>query len=194
MKNGKRRDILVIAGILFLLIGLTVGYAALSRTLTINGTTTIADAKWDIHFDNLVVTDGSVTNGTGENEHYVSQPAQIVLDEKGHKTKIEYSVTLPLPGTYYDFTADIVNDGSIAGKLETTPVVGGIEGYEDILTYSVSYDDTDKTPLTAGDTLLPEQSKKIRVRIEFKKDITAAQLPDDAVSLTLNVQLDYIQV
>ena len=194
MKNGKRRDILVIAGILFLLIGLTVGYAALSRTLTINGTTTIADAKWDIHFDNVVVTDGSVTNGTGENQQYVTKPAQVVLDEKNRKTKIEYAVTLPLPGTYYEFTADIINGGSIAGKLESTPVIGGIEGYEDILVYSVTYDDTNKTALTVGDTLQPEESKKIRVRIEFKKDITAAQLPDDAVNLTLNVQLDYIQV
>lgn len=193
MKNGKRRDVLVIAGILFLLIGLTVGYAALQRTLTINGTTTIADVKWDIHFDNVLVTNGSVANEEGK-PVYVTKPAQIVLDEKNRKTKIEYSVTLPLPGTYYDFTADIVNEGSIAGKLESTPVVSGIEGYEDILTYSVTYDDTARTALAVGDTLRPDETKKIRVRIEFKKDITAAQLPENAVDLTLNVQLDYIQV
>ena len=53
MNRGKKRDVLIIAAILLLLIGLTVGYAALSRTLTINGTTTISDAKWNIHFKSV---------------------------------------------------------------------------------------------------------------------------------------------
>ena len=56
-KDNKKRYVLVM--MLFLLVGISIGYAALATTLNINGNTTIEKASWDIHFENLVKTTGS---------------------------------------------------------------------------------------------------------------------------------------
>ncbi len=45
---------------------LGIGYALLQTTLTINGTSKIRGNTWDIHFENIDVTDGSVELYTGE--------------------------------------------------------------------------------------------------------------------------------
>ena len=60
----RRKNILFV--LLLLVVGLSVGYALLQTTLTINGTSKIKGNTWDIHFANLNVIDGSVSIGTGD--------------------------------------------------------------------------------------------------------------------------------
>ncbi len=47
-----KRDIILIASI-FALLCISIGYASLSSNLTINGTSQINEAVWDIHWDNF---------------------------------------------------------------------------------------------------------------------------------------------
>ena len=60
MKNGKKGRRII--GFLALLLALTVGYALLSQTLDINGTTNIKKSNWSIIWDNVVVKNGSVSS------------------------------------------------------------------------------------------------------------------------------------
>ena len=49
-KNNKKNSKKTVYLILVLILGISVGYAALSATLKINGTSTIKSAKWSVHF------------------------------------------------------------------------------------------------------------------------------------------------
>ena len=53
-----------IALAVLLILAISIGYAALSTTLTINGTANIASNSWPIYFTNVQVTTGSVAATT----------------------------------------------------------------------------------------------------------------------------------
>ncbi len=101
MKNNKRKRYLII---LFLLVlSLSVGFALLQANLKINGSSKIQGNSWDIHFENLNVTDGSVALSTGD----------VAAAIQSSRTDITYTVTLNTPGDYYEFTVDAVNAGTV---------------------------------------------------------------------------------
>ena len=89
--------------ILFLLI--SIGYAALNSTLNINGKSSISKNTWDVHFDNIVVKDGSVE--------------AIKLPTIENNTTVDFEVALNLPGDFYEFTVDVVNNGTIDAMIES---------------------------------------------------------------------------
>ena len=53
MKKKKNSSFVVIA--LLLIVTISIGYAALSTTLNINGTSTIKKQTWSVYFDTLTV-------------------------------------------------------------------------------------------------------------------------------------------
>ena len=54
MKKNKRNRGLVVL-LLLLILGISIGYATISSNLTINTIANIGKAKWDVHFDNIVL-------------------------------------------------------------------------------------------------------------------------------------------
>ncbi len=58
----KRKNMYSLLVVLFLCLGL--GYAALTTNLSINGTAHVDNATWNIYWDNVQVTTGSVTAPT----------------------------------------------------------------------------------------------------------------------------------
>ena len=58
MKKSKRRAKYLL---LLLILCISVGYAILQSNLTINGTAHMNNPTWDIHWNNVQVTSGSVT-------------------------------------------------------------------------------------------------------------------------------------
>lgn len=61
MRKRYRRNKLYFIVFLVIMSSIGVGYAALTSTITINGTTQIASAKWDVHFENYTL--GANTSG-----------------------------------------------------------------------------------------------------------------------------------
>jgi len=185
MNDGKKRNSFIIAVLLLLLIGLTVGYAVLSQTLTINGTTHIEKATWDIHFDTISITDGSVT-GTN-----VTTAADVT---DSTRTEIRYEISLPKPGDFYEFTAVVKNFGNLDAELSEDPVLDGISAEQDVyVNYVVSY--ADGSQIKAGDKLAAGASKTVKVRVEYDKAgiNTNADLPKTNQNLVLDFDLNYIQ-
>lgn len=175
-KSGKK---VVLSLLALLLLTITVGYAALSTTLNINGTSKINNATWDVHFKNLEVTEGSVS---------ATKAATI---DSG-KTAIDYNVELIKPGDFYEFTVDVTNTGTIDAKLGEAPILSGVSAEQDVYTnYTVTY--SDNTAINKDDKLAAGATKKLKVRVEFDRNITNSQLPTEAQPLNLTFAMNYVQ-
>ena len=182
MRRNKKIDYLLL--LLLLVVGLSVGYALLQTTLTINGTSKIKGNTWDIHFANLNVTDGSVSIGTGDSAAAI----------QASTTDVTYTVTLNEPGDFYEFTVDAVNAGSIDGMIESVTSKlnnAPITTLPNYLNYSVTY--SDGVAISPNQYLKAGESEKYKVRIEFKKDISSSDLPTTVQTLTLNFGVVYVQ-
>ena len=107
MEKDRKIKVLAITALIITILGLTVAFAALSQTLTINGAATLDAASWDVHFANLT---GPDIEGTGKvNDTAVLSGTTI--------SNVNMSVTKPADSVTYYF--DIVNDGTIDAELDT---------------------------------------------------------------------------
>ena len=88
MKSKRKKELYSVLLVL-LIIGISLGYAALSATLNINGSSQIKENTWDIHFNNVKVSNGSVTLSTGDSAATITP---------NNTTEVTYSVTLQKPG------------------------------------------------------------------------------------------------
>ena len=170
--------------IIFFILLVGLGYALLQQDLNITGTTSIQDAKWDIHWNNVQVTDGSVTG-----DNVVTAPTIDSL-----RTTVTYAVVLAQPGDYYEFTVDAVNSGTINGMVESvSSKLNGvtITTLPEYLDYSVTYSDgteiQENQLLNAGDT------KTYKLKIKYRDDIELNQIPDSNQSLSLAFTVKYKQ-
>ena len=64
MTNNKKKKYMII--LFLLLLSLSVGFALLQANLKINGSSKIQGSSWDIHFENLNISEGSVSLSTGD--------------------------------------------------------------------------------------------------------------------------------
>ena len=166
-KNNKKWTL-----VLVLLLVVSIGYAALASNLKINGTTGVKSATWDVYWNNVQVTQGSVETTQGNQARITDQA----------KTQVEYSVTLNEPGDFYEFTVDAVNNGTIDAMIEDGSIVKGV--YSDsnytqsvtlpkTISYTVTYaDGTEIAPkhLLAKKTNGVATTETYKVRIEYKND------------------------
>ena len=142
--HNRKKLILSIYLILFLFIG--IGYAYLTSNLSIAGNTTVATNTWNIHFEDLNVTEGSVTATT---------PAAI----NGSANAITYAADLSRPGDFYEFTVDVKNSGTLPGKVAIASISGIPTEAEPIIDYKISYmNDAD---ITTNDILNEGATKGI---------------------------------
>ena len=184
-RSNKKKKVTII--LFLLLLGISLGYSLLSSNLNISGTTGLSNNTWNIYWSNLSVTNGSVT-GT-----QVTTPAAI----KTGNTEVEYSITLSTPGDFYEFTVDAVNEGSIDAMIEsfsnkTYESNGTTEKtLPSYLNYSVTY--SDGIALAPKQKLAANTTEKIKVRVEFKRDIEANQLPTEADTIVFKFNVTYAQ-
>ena len=179
-KFVRRKQQSIISIVLDLIILLIIGYAILQSNLNINGTASINNPTWNIHWANVQVTNGSVS---------ASVPT---IDSA--QTTVTYSVVLNLPGDYYEFTVDAVNSGTIDGMIDSiTSKLNGttITNLPDYLNYTVSY--FDGMPLQTNQLLAAGTTEKYRVRIEYRTDIELNQIPATNQNLTLQFTVKYKQ-
>ena len=105
MEKTRKVKIISLIVLVVMILCLTVAFAALSQTLTINGSVAVNTASWDIHFENLTLSEKT---GTAE----VSGTPQLI------GTSISgIDVSLNKPGDKIVYEFDLVNNGSIEAKL-----------------------------------------------------------------------------
>jgi len=107
VEKERRVKLLSLVALIVAVLGLTVAFAALSQTLTINGSASVDAAEWDIHLENLRRTrvDGSA--------EVISEP---VISSDGKSIK-GLNVSLKKPGDYVRYDFNFVNAGTIDAKI-----------------------------------------------------------------------------
>ena len=183
-KKKKTRKLLLL---LVLVIAISVGFALLSTTLFINGTSTIKGNKWDIRWDSdsVAVTEGSVT-----------APDPTVTE---NDTKVSFEVELELPGDYYEFTIDAINAGTIDGMISdiVTTVkdgTGETATLPEYIHFSVTY--ADGNPIAKNHLLAKRVDAQTptretyKVRLEYDEEETTVPANDLTYTVTYDVTYD----
>lgn len=189
MRDKKKRNLILL---LVVLLGITIGFALLSTTLFINGTSRIKANEWDIHWDgdSIAVTSGSVEATTAPS-----------VDANGD---IAFAVNFDLPGDYYEFTVDAVNAGTIDGIIKSVGTkVYDSTGTQELtgasipsnIIWSVTYADSGAPAINDVlakriDASTPTR-KAYKVKVQF--DPEATTLPADAVSYVYKFAVNYEQ-
>ncbi len=180
MRNFRKysnKKYIVVA--VFLLLTISLGYAALSTTLTINGTANISSNSWLVYFTNVEVKAGSVT-------------ATAVPTTSGTSTtSLTWEVSMDTPGQFYEYTVDIKNDGTIdamLGSLSNTSLTTNQAKY---LNYTVTY--SDGVEIEQYDRLNAGETEKLKVRVELKKDLNPEDLPGEGATINLTYTSNYVQ-
>ncbi len=178
MEKERRAKTLSIVALIVAILGLTIAFATLSQTLTINGSAYLNATKWGIKFENLSspikVGDATVTGEAKINESTYVEIANM-------------NVNLKTPGDSVTYNVDLVNEGTINAKIDeivktTTP---------DYLSFKVIKQDNKE--LEEGYVLGKETRIPLRIEIEFKKDITKEDLPKEAITIELSYALTFVQ-
>ena len=184
--NQRNKRIISYFILFSLIIILGVVYAILQANLQINGTAKIAENRWNVHFENIVVNQDSVNIGTGD--------TAATIDPQNN-CKVDFSVTLSLPGDFYEFTVDAKNDGTIdamIGTLTKSLKVNNVETetVPEYLIYTVTYDDGGE--ILENQLLAKSTKETYKIRLEFKTDIDAEDLPE-ATTLSMSFEPTYVQ-
>ena len=176
--NNRKVMICILSLVIVSVLTMTLAYAALSVALKINGSAEIVASSWDIHLANPKVKPGSITT-------------QLPTIKNGNT--IDFNVSFNGIEQFYEFTVDIVNEGTIDAMIDEvikTPELTAEQAK--YINYELSYVNGDM--ITEKHNLKASSSVPIRVRIGFRNDITnAADLPTSTVKLSLSITLTYIQ-
>ena len=175
--KDKKMLYMVLGVLMVSVLTLTMAYAALVTTLNISGYAQVNSSDWDIHLANVKLKDGSATT-------------TVPTITTGNS--LSFSTTLSKPGDYFEFTVDVVNNGGIDAMIEN--VVKNPEltvEQAKYLKYEITYQNGESIAtkqLLAKNTTMP-----IKVRIEYRKDLVASDLPTGQVVLDLSLTLEYVQ-
>ena len=173
-RNNKIYRLLVIV----LILCLSIGYAVLNSTLKINGTSNIQKNTWDVHFESIYVVVGSVD--------------AVVEPTISEDVNINFEVTLDKPGDYFEFYVDVVNRGTIdaiISSFQKTPDLS--DSQKKYLNYIIEYQNGEQ--ITTKQLVKANSFSKIKVRVEYKKDLIASDLPTADESLNLGFIVNYVQ-
>ena len=171
----------VIGALLVAIMVMSVGYALLAQTLTINGTGKI-DAHWDVHFLNDIA-------GTFEKaSNSKNDGGQEILPTSSGVTAT-FSADLNEPGAKATYTVTIKNAGTIDARLqEITDLTAKNAETPAEITFSVS-------GVNVGDTLKAGESAVVTVVVEWPNDNADEEQSelDLTVSKTVAIALKYVQ-
>ena len=178
MKKLDRKTLsLVLCLVLISVFTLTIAYSALSAVLTISGNARVSAADWDIYLDNPRLSPGS----------------EDVYDPTITGNNIvEFQTTLDQPGEFYEFVVDVVNAGDIDAMIANVIKTPDLTAEQaKFLKYEVTYENG--TPITTQQTLSKGTTTPIKVRIEYRKDLVASDLPTSQTVLDMSITLEYTQ-
>lgn len=117
MEKQRTIRMLALATVFVAVLGLTVAFAAMSRTLNINGTAEVDNSKWDVHF--ATNEDGSINMDEWENS-LLTETGNAKLTKLpviSSTTVNDFEVTLTKPDDEVKLGFVIKNDGTMNAKL-----------------------------------------------------------------------------
>lgn len=210
MEKERKIKVLSIVALIIAVLGLTVAFAALSQTLTINGTSKVeknddgqGNKRWEVRFYG-VSSDGSIDESATTVKPVITGDATAV-DATLSDTTISIiktggdGVVLKKPGDKVVYSFYVKNNGSIDAKLGTVSKNLGCQtnnendkvfcNNNEILA-TLAYDDGNS--INEEDELEHTGSRKINLTFEFSNEATS--LPTDDITLfNAPIVLTYVQ-
>ncbi len=187
MENKKFGVLAAVVAVLAVIVVVGISYATFTQQLTLDGTATVKKSSWKIKFVDLkeVEKTGTATE--------VTKPSIETGD-----TKIgNFAVTLTTPGDSVSYKVTVKNEGTFNAKLSsvnvptpTCTVTGAnVDAKEKVasnvcnhLEYTLTY--ADGSTINTDDELKAGNSKELLLKLVYKDDITADELPTDDVQIT----------
>ena len=181
MEKGRRVKIISVFVMIVAVLGLTVVFAAMSKSLKINGTASMDTASWDVHFANL--SSVSLTNKAVETNAPNISSDGLSIDN--------INISLKEPKDKATYTVDIVNDGSINAEISRIKMPELTKEQEKYLSVTATYEDG--TDVSVSNIINAGITKAVTISILFKEDIEASDLPKEAQEVNIQLELEYVQ-
>lgn len=183
MRNRRKRKFFrrkygYILTLMFLLMVFSIGYAAISTTISVSGTSKMANSTWNVKFNNIQPVTGSVTPTTNPTI--------------SNNTSVSFAARLENPGDFYEFNIDVVNAGSIDAMIDgftMTPTLTATQ--QKYFAYSVTY--SDGVALADNQLLMHGTTETLKVRFEYLTSNDVGDYPEDDQSFNFNLSIDYVQ-
>jgi hypothetical protein len=168
MRRNKKRNKFIL--LLVLLLVVTIGYAAISTILKLNGTVGINKHTWNVHWENV------------DNQRGVPPISEATITDDGSENSdaaVNFSVQLNNFGDFYEFTVDAVNEGDVNAKVAiidlyyNNQIVSDSNPLPSYAKFTITnYDGTEVNmgevlPKKVGDT---PGRKRYTVRLEYSDD------------------------
>ncbi len=166
IRKSNKNIILLI--LLLVIVGMAVGYAALSQALVINGTASIT-TEWKILFTDI-------KEGTLIGAESKTMPSYTA-------TTATFDVNLLYPGASAQYLVTVANQGSIDAKITS---VDGIESVNATVPTEITY----KIDAQTDDTLKSGETKTYIVTVSW--DASSETIPETKTK-TATITLNYEQ-
>lgn len=160
----RKKQHMIIMGLIGVIFGMTIGYSALSSILNINGTSKVT-GNWDIHFESI--EEGTMVNAT---------TLEATTDQG---TTATFNVDLTKPGSSAEYLVTVKNGGTIDAVVES---IDGIDEINAASPTDIVYSVEDITP---GDELGSGASKEFKVKVVWKS--TATTIINSSKKATIHV-------
>lgn len=168
MSTRKSNKNIILLILLLVIVGMAVGYAALSQALVINGTANIT-TEWKVLFTNI--EEGTLTGAESK-----TAPSYTA-------TTATFDVNLLYPGASAQYIVTVANQGSINAKLAS---VDGIDTANAAAPTDITYTIDAK----ANDTLDAKATKTYTVTVTW--DAASTTIPETKTK-TATITLNYEQ-
>lgn len=181
MKKQKQSQFFILALLALVVISTTIGFAAYTQNLNINGTVTVEKSKWSVHFD--------------QNSYKPIADSQTIATQTISGTNVQFSSTLRKPGDYCSFSIKAVNDGTFDAVLNQINMSALDAAQSKYLAYTVKYGDNTytSTDTELNTALNVGASSDVVVRVEYVAPADSADLPSSDININLSLQLVYNQ-
>ena len=182
MERERKFKIVALVAVIIAVIGLSIAFAAMSRTLNINGRGSVDPANFDIYFTNL-------SQPTLKGEASVS--GTPTLATKG-VTISNMNVTLKKPNDSVVYTVDIKNDGDIDAEIENLVLPTFTNAQQELFDFTVVYTNGGQA-VSIGDTLAKGETRNVTITFKYKDITDESLLPSTAQQISLSYQIIYKQ-
>ena len=198
MEKERKIKVLSVITLVVAILGLTIAFAALSQTLTINGTASVDAASWNVHFESLDGAD-EVSAELSRTPNEWSNFSGSALTFGNDKTTASVNMTVfGRPGDTIEYNFKIVNNGTVdaiisdvtkntpefgtntegdspeTGSIVGTPDEEDIEFFNNYFIYKLTYTETG-TEVSKDDVINAGEEKNVTLTIGI--DEAAPELP-----------------
>ena len=176
--------VLMVLAILIFGVFIRVGYAFLSQDLTIGGLALASKNVWGISFAEDSIVEDTAHLDSCENTSECSKVLQRPTIAQNGKS-INFGISFHEKDEYYEFTVDIVNNGTIDAMLDEI-VKDGLSENSNYLDFTVTY--SDGMPIAQYDQLLKNGGREtLKVKVKCKSDL------EEDLNTNLGITANYVQ-